>query len=67
VIRITVIKGKHTISVASSEVTMSEISDHDMLTDKDYWIKMTLSVGISKAHSKLHPGAPNGPKWIRRN
>jgi len=34
---------------------MSEISDLDMLTDKDYWIKMTLSVGVSKAHSKLHP------------
>jgi Tfp pilus assembly protein PilF len=55
IVSITLIPGRHSVSVAGSEVTVSEISGLDMFADKDYWIQMTLSVGISKAHSKLHP------------
>jgi tetratricopeptide (TPR) repeat protein len=45
--------GSHTISVGDKDVSESHVSDVVMESGKEYWIKLSFSVGISKAHSKL--------------
>ncbi len=45
--------GSHTISVGDKDVSESHVQDIVMQSGKEYWIKLSFSVGISKAHSKL--------------
>jgi tetratricopeptide (TPR) repeat protein len=45
--------GSHTISVGDKDVSESRVSDLVIESGKEYWIKLSFSVGFSKAHSKL--------------
>jgi tetratricopeptide (TPR) repeat protein len=50
--------GKHTISVGDKDVSESQVPDLVVEAGKEYWIKLSFSVGLSKAHSKLSIESP---------
>ena len=45
--------GKHTISVGGNDVSESNVLDIVAEAGKEYWIKLTISGGLWKPHSKL--------------
>jgi tetratricopeptide (TPR) repeat protein len=52
-VRMLVPPGTHTISVGDADVSTSEVPNLVMEPGKEYWVKLSLSIGGWKVHSKL--------------
>jgi tetratricopeptide (TPR) repeat protein len=52
-VKIVLSSGKHTISVEDKAISGSELADLAMEGGKEYWVRLSVSVGLWKPHSKL--------------